>query len=77
MSDDLIPNSYQQWRHCIEVRCGIKLTPSFIDKRLKELQDGNHVRTKEFAKLYGAQQLKRTITWFRQASGDQSKSRKV
>ena len=66
--DDVIPSSYEQWRHCIEVRCRIQLTRSYIGQRLSELQDDQHARTREFAKLYGSDHLQRTITWFRQAS---------
>lgn len=67
-NDDLIPNTYEQWRDLIEIRCGIQLTPTYISERLTELQDDKHVRTKEFAKRYGADQLQRTITWFRRAA---------
>ena len=72
MNDDSVPNSYEQWRHYIEVRCGMQLTQSFLSKRLSELQDGNHVRTKEFERFYGSEQLQWTITWFRRASDDLS-----
>ncbi|MEM9364851.1 MAG: hypothetical protein AAGD07_02570 [Planctomycetota bacterium] len=71
MSDDeLIPKSYAQWRQCIEVRAKLKLTPSYINERLSELEDGEHTRTQEFAKLYGASQLEQTIQWFRRALED-------
>ena len=63
----MIPASYEQWRECIEVRCKIQLTAAFINERLKELQDGGNSRTQTFAKLYGAEHLQNTITWFRQA----------
>ncbi len=72
MNDDVIPTSYDQWRHCIEVRCNIRLTPKYIDERLSELQNSDHAKTREFAKLYGADHLERTITWFRQASDEVS-----
>ena len=70
MNDDVIPTSYDQWRHCIEVRCNIRLTPKYIDQRLSELQNNDHAKTREFAELYGADQLERTIAWFRQASDE-------
>ncbi len=37
MSDDIIPHSYEQWRNCIEVRCKIRLTPTYIRERVTEL----------------------------------------
>ena len=30
----MIPQSYEQWRHCIEVECGIALTEPFVTQRL-------------------------------------------
>ncbi|MFG0267419.1 MAG: hypothetical protein ACF8AM_20055 [Rhodopirellula sp. JB055] len=68
MSESIIPTSYEQWRHCIEVRCHIQLTPQYIDERLAELENTHHAKTREFAKLYGTDHLERTIGWFRQAS---------
>ncbi len=71
MNDDsVIPASYDQWRHCIEVLGRIRLTPTYIKERLTELQDDKHVATKEFAKLYGDDHLKRTIGWFRRAADE-------
>lgn len=72
MDDDAFPTSYEQWRHCIEVRGGIRLTQSYISKRLSEMEDDKHVKTREFSRLYGSDHLQRTIAWFRQAAGDLS-----
>lgn len=76
MSDDVFPLSYGQWRHCIELRCKIRLTPMYIDERLAELQDNMDARTREFSRLYGADQLQRTITWFRRAGDEMTEDRK-
>lgn len=77
MSDEnVIPTSYEQWRHCIEVRCKIPLTPKYIDERLTELQDKKHLKTKEFARRYGTEHLNRTITWFRRAVDEMTGGRK-
>ena len=70
MNEDPIPTSYEQWRQCIEVRCRIPLTSGYIGKRLSELQDDNHVLTKEFVRFYGSDQLQWTTTWFRRASDE-------
>lgn len=45
MSDVVIPLSYEQWRNCIEIRCNIRLTPTYIRTRLAELQDDKHAKT--------------------------------
>ncbi len=72
MSDDVFPTSYEHWRHCIEVLGGIRLTPSYINKRLSEMQDEKHAKTKEFARLYGSDHLQQTIAWFRRAADELS-----
>ncbi len=73
MNDDAaFPTSYEQWRHCIEVRCRIRLTPGYVGERLAELQDDKHVKTREFARIYGADHLQRTIAWFSRAADELS-----
>ena len=76
MSNDVIPLSYKQWRSCIEVRCKIRLTPTFIRERLAELQDDKQAKTREFARLYGVDHLQRTIAWFRRAADERTEDRK-
>ncbi|WP_238704527.1 hypothetical protein [Pseudomonas nabeulensis] len=34
----VFPQTYEQWRHCITVECGIALTPAFIAQRLASSQ---------------------------------------
>lgn len=66
----LFPQSYEQWRTCITVRCGIPLTRSFVETRLEELRDGAHPGTSEFREKYGAAYLDRVIGWFETARGE-------
>ena len=69
MNDDfVIPTSYEHWRHCIEVLGKIELTSAFIDERLTELLDNEHMKTREFERLYGTDHLQQTIAWFRRAA---------
>ena len=70
--DDVFPTSYDEWRHCIEVRGRMRLTPTYISKRLAEMQDDKHAGTREFARLYGSDHLRQTIAWFRRAAGEPS-----
>ena len=60
--------TYEDWRECIEVHCGIPLTEGFVAERLAELHDRSHPKTRDFLRLYGEAHLKRTIGWFEQAS---------
>ncbi len=69
---DPIPRSYQQWRECITVRCGIPLTKSYIDSRLGELRNASHPRTREFFGKYGQAHLNQVIQWFETAQKESS-----
>lgn len=65
----MIPATYAQWRHCIEVDCGIALEPQFIAARLDALaRMGDEAQ--RFARLYGDAHLQRVIHWFRQAQAE-------
>lgn len=63
----MIPETYERWRHCITVDCGLELTPAFIDKRLAELRDLSAYRTRRFVDCYGEDHRARVIAWFEQA----------
>jgi len=63
----IIPNTYEEWRHCIVVECGLALTPQFIAARIHALQDSQDFYTQKFTSLYGKAYLEQVITWFQQA----------
>lgn len=67
MKDSVIPETYEEWQHCITVECGIELTPQFISQRISALQDQRDYHTQKFAKLYGQQHLQQVLAWFKQA----------
>lgn len=69
-NENVIPATYEQWRNLIELQGNIRLTSTYISDRLTELQDDTHVKTREFAKLYGDEQLQRTIAWFQRAADE-------
>lgn len=71
--ENVIPASCGPWRHGIEVRCGIPLTPKDISARLSELQNDDLARTNESAKRCGTDHLQRAIAWFQQAGDEVSK----
>ncbi|MCU0375543.1 MAG: hypothetical protein MUF24_09555 [Chitinophagaceae bacterium] len=62
-----LPESYEAWRHCIEVDCGQPLTKAFIQQRLSALSNANDAHTAAFAAKYGADYLKQVVQWFQQA----------
>jgi hypothetical protein len=63
----VIPANYDQWRHCIEVDCGLRLTPEFIAQRLAALDSPKSEEARRFAHLYGQRHLDNVINWFRSA----------
>ena len=64
---DPIPRSFQQWRECITVRCGIPLSRTYVASRLDELRDASHPKTREFFGKYGQAHLCQVIEWFETA----------
>lgn len=63
----MIPQTYDEWRHCIEVDCGLRLTPGFIAERIAELSDADHERTRQYVRLYGEAHRQRVLEWFERA----------
>lgn len=61
---NIIPTDYNEWRHCITVKCGIKLTEDFVEQRIAELNDKENPTTRQFIKLYGEQHWQLTLNWF-------------
>jgi len=65
MTDVLtLPATYAEWRHCITVSCGLKLTRSYIEQRLDLLRDENDAQTNRFIALYGREHHQRVVNWF-------------
>lgn len=67
MYTDIIPKSYEEWRHCITVVCQQELTLPYIDMRLKALNSSSDYMTQKFVELYGEQQRVKTLGWFEKA----------
>lgn len=68
---NLIPTSYDEWRHCITEICKIALTPTYIQERLQALRNPNDRMTARFQQLYGNEHLERVIGWFERAAAEQ------
>ena len=63
----LVPGSYEDWRHCITVKCGLALTPAFIAARIEALEDRSDPHTQRYLSRWGEAQHARTLDWFRRA----------
>ncbi len=66
----MLINTYKEWKYCIEVSCGIVLTKSFIEGRLKELTNNADKHTQEFVKRYGVDYKTQIILWFQKAEAE-------
>lgn len=62
-----IPTSYAAWRRCIEVDCGLELSPAMIRDRISALENPRDFRTRQFLEFYGDAHLAQVIAWFRRA----------
>lgn len=62
-----LPETYDQWRHCIEVTCGIPLTPAFIAARLEALADDHDPHTRRFVEQWGDAHRRRVLGWLETA----------
>ena len=70
MMSSPMPQSYEEWHHCITVECNIRLTPEFIAERLAVWNNEELEETKRFRKLYGDDHWQATIGWFERAHSD-------
>lgn len=68
----VIPATYEEWRHCITVLCGMTLTPEYIQQRLRALRNPSDRMTARFREVYGDEHLNHVIGWFEQAAAEQS-----
>ena len=59
--------TYDDWKHCITVLCGIPLTPLYVEQRLAALRDAHDFTTQKFVATWGEDHLARVIGWFEQA----------
>jgi len=60
-------DTYEDWKHCITVLCGIPLTPDYITERITALNDPKNYHTKKFIDTWGESHLQLVIGWFEQA----------
>jgi hypothetical protein len=62
----MIPLSFDEWKKCITLDCGIALTPDFVNRRVAVLSDKNHPETRQFIGRYGEPHHNYVLYWFKQ-----------
>jgi hypothetical protein len=63
----MIPSTYEEWRACITVKCGLTLSSAYCAERLRALRDPADPTTRRFRELYGEARLSQTVAWFQRA----------
>ncbi|WP_333835223.1 hypothetical protein [Rubrimonas sp.] len=64
--------TYEDWKTCITVDCGIPLTRAFCVERLAELRDAEAYPTLRFVNTWGDAHRRRVIEWFERAAAELS-----
>jgi hypothetical protein len=67
---ELFPSDYVSWRFCIEAKCGLALTPEFLQERIAVLGDPRHEESRRFMKLYGKPYCEQVLAWFQRAADE-------
>lgn len=62
-----VPNSYEEWKDCITVKCDIPLTARYVEERLAALTDDTDFYTQKFKERWGPKHHARTVEWFERA----------
>ena len=62
--------TYDDWKHCITVLCGIPLTLPYVEERLAALRNPADHGTQKLVASWGEAHLERVTGWFEQAEGE-------
>ncbi|MEM6277541.1 MAG: hypothetical protein AAF714_11390 [Pseudomonadota bacterium] len=65
-----VPETYKDWKICIVEKCGIPLTPDYVEERLAALSDDGDYQTQKFIERWGARHHARTMEWFERAKAE-------
>lgn len=64
--------SYEDWKHCITMLCGIPLTRPFVEQRLAALRNISDYTTQKFVATWGEQHRLQVVGWFERARREMS-----
>ena len=62
----VLPQTFEEWKYCIEIKCNIKLTNNYIQQRIEALTNPTDNNSNEFVKLYGESYKEQVLQWFHQ-----------
>jgi hypothetical protein len=58
----------EEWHEAITTRCGLTLTKTYCEERIRALSDPKDPSTRSFVELYGDHYLAKVVSWFERAS---------
>lgn len=61
------PTTFEDWKACITVTCGIPLTPDYVEQRLIALKDAKDYHTQKLKNMWGEEHHTQLINWFERA----------
>ncbi|MBS7455769.1 hypothetical protein [Coralloluteibacterium stylophorae] len=67
MRDSIVPDSYEAWRHCVQVDCGLRLDGDYVQRRIAALEDPRDFHTQQLVQRWGDPHRQRVVGWFRRA----------
>ena len=62
------PTDYEDWKHCITVKCEIPLTKAYVAERIAALKNRADYQTQKFIERWGEAHHARTLAWVEQAA---------
>ena len=65
-----VPTTYEEWKHCITVECGIPLTIGYVKERIVALGNNKDLHTQKFLQIWGAAHHAQTLAWFQRAADE-------
>jgi len=68
MTANDLPTTYEEWVHCITVKCKIALTAEFARQRINALADLESAESKKFVDFYGEPHRARVVAWYGRAA---------
>ena len=69
-ASEIYPSDYMSWRYCIEVKCGVAMTPEYVASRVTAFSDPKSQESKRFAKIHGDAWREQVLTWFQRAAAE-------
>jgi hypothetical protein len=61
------PTTFEDWKACITVACGIPLTREYVEQRLIALKDDKDYNTQKLKNMWGGEHYTNVVGWFGRA----------